>query len=75
MGLTPAHDGRLVADIVGEWAEVHGEPFELHLTGPAGGTFSQSDGGEHAEMDALDFIRTLSGRLPGTAVMRHQLPL
>jgi len=75
MALTPAHDGRLVADIVGEWAEVHGEPFELHLTGPAGGTFSQGDGGEHREMDALDFIRTLSGRLPGTGVMRHPLPL
>jgi uncharacterized protein (TIGR03083 family) len=75
MELTPAHDGRLVADIVGEWAEVHGEPFELHLTGPAGGTFSQGAGGEHVEMDALDFIRTLSGRLRGTGVMRHPLPL
>ena len=75
MELTPAHDGRLVADVVGEWAEVHGEPFELHLTGPAGGTFSQGDGGEHVEMDALDFIRTLSGRLPATGVMRHRLPL
>ncbi len=75
MELTPAHDGRLVADIVGEWAEVHEEPFELHLTGPAGGTFSQGADGEHVEMDALDFIRTLSGRLPGTGVMRHRLPL
>ena len=41
MELDPAHDGRLVADIVGEWAELHGEPFDLHLTGTAGGTFSQ----------------------------------
>ncbi len=75
MELSPAHDGRLVADIVAEWAELHGEPFELHLTGPAGGTFSQGNGGEHVEMDALDFIRTLSGRLPATGVMRHRLPL
>ena len=75
MELTPAHDGRLVADIVGEWAEVHGEPFELHLTGPAGGTFRQGVGGEQVEMDALDFIRTLSGRLPAIGVMRHRLPL
>lgn len=75
MELSPAHDGRLVADIVGEWAELHGEPFELHLTGPAGGTFSQGNGGEHVEMDALEYIRTLTGRLPGTAVMRHPLPL
>ncbi len=75
MELTPAHDGRLAADIVGEWAELHREPFELHLTGPAGGTFSQGNGGEHVELDALEYIRTLTGRLPGTAVMRHPLPL
>jgi uncharacterized protein (TIGR03083 family) len=75
MELDPAHDGRLVADIVGEWAELHGQPFALHLTGTAGGTFSQGDGGEHVEMDALDFIRTLCGRLPGAGVMRHPLPL
>jgi hypothetical protein len=75
MPLDAAHDGRLVADIVAEWADLHGEPFHLHLTGAAGGTFSQGDGGEHVEMDALDFVRTLSGRLPGTAVMRHPLPL
>lgn len=75
MELEPTHDGRLVADIVREWAELHGEPFHLHLTGTAGGTFSQGEGGEHLEMDALNFIRTLSGRLPGTGVMRHLLPL
>ncbi|MEO5610349.1 MAG: maleylpyruvate isomerase family mycothiol-dependent enzyme [Ornithinibacter sp.] len=70
-----AHDGALVADIVREWADLHGEPFDLHLTGAAGGTFSQGVGGEQVEMDALDFIRTLSGRLPGAGVMRHPLPL
>lgn len=75
MELDPSHDGRLVADIVGEWAELHGEPFDLHLTGTAGGTFSQGTDGEHVELDALDFIRTLAGRLPGEGVMRHQLPL
>ncbi|MBA2638865.1 MAG: maleylpyruvate isomerase family mycothiol-dependent enzyme [Nocardioidaceae bacterium] len=75
MELDLAHDGRLVADIVREWAELHGEPFDLHLTGPAGGTFSQGEGGEHVEIDALEFIRTLSGRLPGAGVMRHPLPL
>lgn len=75
MELDPDHDGRLVADIVGEWAQLHGEPFELTLTGTAGGTFSQGAGGEHVEIDALDFIRTLSGRLTGTGVLRHVLPL
>jgi uncharacterized protein (TIGR03083 family) len=75
MLLDPAHDGRLVADIVAEWAALHREAFELTLTGPAGGTFSQGSGGEAVEMDALDFIRTLAGRLPGTGVLRHLLPL
>jgi len=37
--LTPAHDGRLVADVVREWAGIHGHPFTLRLTGPAGGTY------------------------------------
>lgn len=75
MPLDHAHDGRLVADIVREWAELHAEPFDLHLTGTAGGTFSQGEDGEHIEMDALDFIRTLTGRLAGAGVMRHPLPL
>ncbi len=75
MDLHIDHDGRLVADIVREWAALHGEPFDMHLTGTAGGTFSQGEGGEHVEMDALDFIRTLCGRLPGAGVMRHPLPL
>lgn len=75
MELEVEHDGPLVADIVAEWAALHGEPFELVLTGPAGGAFSQGDGGEHVEIDALDFIRTLAGRLPGLGVLRHPLPL
>jgi len=75
MHLTADHDGRLVADIVGEWASVHGQPFELVLEGPAGGKFSQGVDGERVEIDALDFIRTLSGRLTGTGVLSHPLPL
>jgi uncharacterized protein (TIGR03083 family) len=72
---TPEHDGRLVADIVAEWAGLHGEPFELVLEGPAGGKFTQGTDGERVEIDAFDFIRTLSGRLPGAGVLRHPLPL
>jgi uncharacterized protein (TIGR03083 family) len=75
MDVDPDHDGRLVADIVAEWAAIHGEPFELTLTGAAGGTFTQGTGGEQVQIDALDFIRTLAGRLPGTGVLRHLLPL
>jgi uncharacterized protein (TIGR03083 family) len=75
MEATPEHDGRLVADIVTEWAGIHGEPFELALTGPAGGTYSQGTGGERVEIDAFDLVRTLAGRLEGTGVLRHPLPL
>jgi uncharacterized protein (TIGR03083 family) len=75
MHLTAEHDGRLVADIVAEWAGIHGEPFELVLDGPAGGKFTQGVDGERVELDALDFIRTLSGRLTGTDILSHPLPL
>ena len=75
MHSTADHDGRLVADIVAEWAALHGEPFELVLEGPAGGKFSQGVQGERVEIDARDFIRTLAGRLPGTGVLGIPLPL
>ena len=75
MHLTADHDGRLVADIVAEWAEIHGQRFELVLEGPAGGKFTQGVDGERVEIDALDFIRTLSGRLTGTGVLSNALPL
>jgi uncharacterized protein (TIGR03083 family) len=72
---TPEHDGRLVADIVGEWAELHGQPFELVLEGPAGGKFSQAGDGERVEIDAIEFVRVLCGRVPGTGVLANPLPL
>jgi uncharacterized protein (TIGR03083 family) len=75
MHLTAEHDGRLVADILAEWASIHGQPFELVLEGPAGGKFSQGVDGERIEIDAVDFIRTLSGRLPATGVLSNPLPL
>jgi uncharacterized protein (TIGR03083 family) len=75
MHLTADHDGRLVEDIVGEWASIHRQPFELVLEGPAGGKFSQGVDGERVEIDAIDFIRTIAGRLPGTGVLSNPLPL
>jgi uncharacterized protein (TIGR03083 family) len=71
----PGHDGRLIADLVAEWAGTHGEPFVLELTGPAGGTFSSGTGGERVSLDAIEFARTVSGRSPGAGVLRHPLPL
>ena len=61
--LTPDHDGRIIADVVREWAAIHGEPFELELSGPAGGTYTSGEGGPRIEMDAVEFSLVLSGRL------------
>ncbi|MDQ1719027.1 MAG: hypothetical protein QOE89_2980, partial [Pseudonocardiales bacterium] len=60
--LTAEHDGVLIADIVIEWAERHGQPFSLNLTGPAGGRWTVGTGGPQLELDVVDFCRALSGR-------------
>jgi uncharacterized protein (TIGR03083 family) len=70
-----AHDGRIVADLVAEWAATHGESFELTLTGPAGGNYCSGIGGEAIEVDAIQFARILTERAPGEGVLRHPLPL
>lgn len=72
--LTPAHDGRIVADVVAEWARRHGRSFMLTLTGPAGGTFTEGDGGEPITIDAVEFARTLSGRASGTGLLQQAVP-
>jgi uncharacterized protein (TIGR03083 family) len=64
--LDGAHDGRIVADVAGEWASRHGEPVELVLDGPAGGRFTHKGGGERIEVDAIEFCRILSGRAEPT---------
>lgn len=72
--LTPVHDGRIVADVVAEWMGEHDEPFRLTLTGPAGGSWARGGAGEELTLDAVDFCRTLSGRLPGTGLLAHPVP-
>ena len=62
--LTADHDGVIVADIVAEWARRHGKPYQLELSGPAGGSWSSGASGEEIVMDAADFCRVVSGR-PG----------
>lgn len=73
MVLTPEHDGVLVADVVAEWAERHGMPYRLVLTGPAGGTWG-SGGAETITMDAVEFCRVVSGRGTGHGLLRTQVP-
>lgn len=73
--LTPGHDGRLVADMVGEWSSIPGHPFTLRLTGPAGGSFVNGDGGEELDIDAVDWIWTVSGRATAEGLLAKGLAL
>ena len=68
--LTADHDGRVVADVVHEWAAAHAHPVELTLTGPAGGRWTFGGGaGERLELDAVELCRRLSGRPATTDVV------
>jgi uncharacterized protein (TIGR03083 family) len=67
--LSAAHDGRIVADVVADWARRHGQPFTLMLTGPAGGSFTAGAGGADLELDAVEFCRILSGREIGVGLL------
>lgn len=72
--LTADHDGVLVADVVAEWAARHAQPYTLHLTGPAGGTWASGEGGPLIETDAIEFCRVLSGRGHGDGLLAIQVP-
>ena len=62
MVLTSEHDGRIVVDCVLDWARKHDRPFNLVLSGLAGGRFEVGSGGPDIEIDAVEFVRALSGR-------------
>lgn len=74
--LTPDHDGRIVADVVAEWARRHGQPFTLVLTGPAGGSFTGHGGGAGGTItiEAVEFCRVLAGRAPATGLLETIVP-
>jgi uncharacterized protein (TIGR03083 family) len=72
--LTAEHDGVIVADVVAEWGRRHSQPYTLHLTGPAGGLWSNGSGGPELELDAVDFCRILSGRAHGEGLLATEVP-
>jgi hypothetical protein len=74
MVLTAEHDGRIVADVVAEWARRHGQPFVLQLDGPAGGSFTAGPGGPEIRIDAVEFCRLLSGRGPSDGLLSTFVP-
>ncbi len=71
---TGEHDGRIVADVVAEWASRHGRPFTLRLEGPAGGHYTSGSLGEDITIDAVEFCRTVSGRATGSGLLGQQVP-
>lgn len=72
--LTADHDGVIVADVVQEWAARHGQPFELRLAGPAGGSWSAGSGGPTFELDTIDFCRAISRRQPAEGLLTTEVP-
>lgn len=67
--LSADHDGRIVADVVADWARRHGHPFTLALTGPAGGTYSEGSADDELQLDAVEFCRVVSGRARATGLL------
>jgi|SoiMethySBSTD1v2_1073268.scaffolds.fasta_scaffold419892_1 uncharacterized protein (TIGR03083 family) len=72
--LTSDHDGEIVADVVQEWAERHGRPYSLTLSGPAGGSWARGQDAPTIEMDAIEFCREISGRGPAEGLLETQVP-
>lgn len=62
-------DARIVEDVVAEWCARHGQPVDLVLDGPAGGTFRAGTAGPRLQLDVVAFVRALSGRDPGEGLL------
>lgn len=62
-------DGRIIDDVVAEWAGRHGRPFALRLTGPIGRHYERGTDGVRIESDAVEFCRILSGRAAGDGLL------
>ena len=79
LDVTADHDGALVADVVEEWAGLHDGPYRLVLSGPAGGTWRRGPADsvgadDDLELDAVEFVRLLSGRGHGTGLLALTVP-
>ncbi|MGH3508520.1 MAG: maleylpyruvate isomerase family mycothiol-dependent enzyme [Nocardioidaceae bacterium] len=74
LALTAEHDGRIVDDVVQEWAATHGSSFSLELTGPAGGRWERGSGGPTLRLDAVDMCRCLSGRAEADGLLAVSVP-
>ncbi len=71
---TADHEGHIVEDVVREWADRHGAPYRLELTGPAGGRWEEGSG-ELITMDAIEFCRAVGGRASHSGLLSVQVPV
>jgi uncharacterized protein (TIGR03083 family) len=71
--LSSDHDGRIVADVVADWARRHAQPFTLTLSGLAGGVYQAGHDGDELELDAVEFCRILSGRAPASGLLATRI--
>lgn len=86
--LTADHDGVIIDDVAHEWAQRHGQPCALTLTGAVGRRYvfgpdgtedRSSDPPVPAELstytlDAVEFCRILSGRGSGEGLLQTHVP-
>ena len=63
-----------MADVVGEWARRHGRPFTLELTGVAGGRFQVGADEDPLTLDAVQFCRTVGGRVAAPGLLATVVP-
>lgn len=77
--LQPEIDGRIVEDAIREWADRHGRPFDLTLTGPLAARYARSGIGPKLKLDAVQLCWILSGRgepeagAPGADLLTRRL--
>jgi uncharacterized protein (TIGR03083 family) len=74
MVVTADHEGRIVADVLRDWAARHRTSFTLRLSGPAGGIYTAGSGGQEITLDAIQFCRILSGRASGDGLLTTPVP-
>ena len=72
--LSAGHDGVIVDDVVREWAQRHGQPCTVQLSGAAGGRWTFGIDGPVIEHDAVEFCRITSGRGAADGLLSTQVP-
>ncbi len=72
--LTAGHDGTLVADVAAEWAQRHGQPCTLTLTGPAGGCRAWGTGGPRTNWTPWSSAKSCRAAVPGDGLLATRVP-